>query len=190
MLELLKEQMLPAFIGIAATFASWLFVKFFFSPRLKISDKISKKEVNGRAAYRVKIKNCGYRMCSDIIIYAKLEVKGLEPNLKNNFDSFFIDVSFGGIYPALKRGRSILLHIYKTTEYDKSYYSPAFNDAIENASSIEELLELTDDSKLTVYVIATDNYSGVRKLYVSGEYRHKSIEPKNFCIDSVKIKSE
>jgi len=145
---LLEQQILPVLIGIAVTFLSWLFVKLFFSPKLEISEHISKKQIEGRVAYRVKIKNCGYRMCSDILIYAKLEVRGLEEHLKNNFDSFFVKISFNGIYPVLKKDKSILLHIYNTIQYDENYYSSDFIKKIKGASTIEDLLNLTDDTKL------------------------------------------
>ncbi|MCL2321777.1 MAG: hypothetical protein FWC47_06690 [Oscillospiraceae bacterium] len=193
MIELLKLQIIPAIVGIIATFLSWLFVKYFFSPKLQISEYISKKGNDGRVAYRVKIMNCGYRMCSDIKIYAKLEVKGLEANLKNNYDSFYVDVSFNGIYPVLKKGKSILLHIYNKIQYDKNYYSDEFSKSVEKAFYLEDLFNLTNDTndtKLIIYVTATDNFSGVRKLYISKEYKREDIKERIFNLDNVLMYSK
>ena len=187
MILLLEQQVIPALVGILFTFISWLFVKIFFSPRIAISKNISKKTVDDRTAYRVKIKNYGFRKCSDLIVYAKLEVRGLNEKSKGNFDSFFVNRSFDGIYPVLYKGRSILLHIYNTIQYDRNYYSPNFISKIENASSVEDLLNLTDNTKLIIYVIATDNFSGSRKLFTSVEYTVENIDERSFCKDSVEL---
>jgi len=185
--QLLLQQAIPVLIGILAAFFSWLFVKYFFSPKLAISENISKKVIGDQRAYRIKIRNRGHRICSDISIVAKLEVRGLEPLLTQNFDSFFIKTSFNGTYPALAKGRSIVFHLFNETQYDEKYYSGDFARRIEESSSIEDLLSLTDDTKLIVYVLGTDNFSGVRKLFISKEYTTSSIVEKSFCKDSVRI---
>jgi hypothetical protein len=177
------EQLVSAFVGIAFAFFSWVFVKLFFSPKLIISKSIIKND----NAYKIKIKNTGYRMCSDINLYAKLVVKGLK-DYENSFDSFPVDVSFDGFYPVLERGRSIILHLYGTvTSYDKKSYSKELIAKLQDSQNIEELFDLSDDVELKLYVMATDNFSGVRKLYVANSYTKKSILTGVFSANSVDV---
>ena len=191
MIIFLEQQIWPALFGalfgVLFAFLSWLFVKVFFSPKLKISEFISKRNIGGRAAYRIKIRNHGFRECSELAIHAKLEIKKLEWQPSNGFDSFFVDVSFGGIYPVLRKGSSILLHVFNTIQYDKSFYPSDFVNKIERASSIEDLLNLSSNTKLILYVTATDNFSGARKLYTSESYTVSSISKRTFKKNSVEL---
>ena len=191
-MDIILKNVMPLIPGAVFSFICWLLVKILFSPRLEISKHISKKEtVDGQLAYRIKIRNCGFRRCSEIMVYAKIEVRKLEGQQPFSFDTFFINTSFNGYYPVVDRGKSMILHLYNTVQnYDEKYYHPDFIKKINEATAVEDLLKLSEDTKLILYVIANDDFSGIRKIYVSKEYRYNNIQKRNFIRNSVELYKE
>lgn len=193
--------LLSILIGVFTSFAVWYFTFKKLVPKIRFSPKISKiptDENNSGWRYRFKIENYGRRNMIDITVIVRLQIKGLKSYQSKNWQNIYLPTTtreFKNIIivkPLKKSGRRVLVEIktYECEYFQRNIFSEEIREASRNKSLIlEDVLQLGTQAHFQIMLLGYDEFSGVRKLFLSNVYTIDDIVEGNFDTKSLNIKA-
>ncbi|PIP37990.1 MAG: hypothetical protein COX19_15090 [Desulfobacterales bacterium CG23_combo_of_CG06-09_8_20_14_all_51_8] len=182
-MEILVSILIGIPLGILSSLAAWWILFRYIVPKIEFSPHISKyyfKNLGTR--YRIKFRNIGKRGIIDIEVFPILRIKGLNPELPDNWLNITLTTSLNNNHiSSLKEDRIISL----LPEDTDKFKNPNFPDHIRKkyqskGLNIEDLLSLDNKVKLVVQLFGYDEFSGARKMFISKPYTLKDIKPGTF----------
>jgi hypothetical protein len=148
-------------------------------PQVEFSPNISKYDFNeiGRR-YRIKIRNAGKRGIIDLEVFPILKIRGLNPELPDNWLLITLNTSLNNYHIAnLKENRIISLFPENIDKFASNSFPANIRDKYQNKElTLEDLMSLNNDVKLVVLIYGYDEFSGARRLFESRPYYRKDIK--------------
>lgn len=170
-------------LGILSSLVAWWVLFRFIVPRIEFSPHISKYHFkNLGTRYRIKFRNIGKRGIIDVEVFPILRIKGLNPELPDNWLNITLTTSLKeNRISSLKEDRIISLLSEDTDKFN----NPNFPEHIrkkyrQKELNIEDLLSLDNPVKLVVQLFGYDEFSGARKMIISKPYTLKDIKHGTF----------
>ncbi len=180
-------------IGFLCSLAAWWFLFHVMTPHIEFSSKIIRVNINGALRYRIKFKNSGRRNIIDVSMDIRMYVKGFYKEYLN--DQKVIMLKLGISHWPILNAQQMKMTIIVSPNKDR-LQSDIFPQDIpsqigdkiqENCLGLEDLLQLSAESKFQVVAFAYDSFSGTRKAFASKEYKMGDIVNGNFCSNSLEI---
>ena len=188
-------------IGIFTSFCVWWLVSKALVPRFVFSDKIcrlpSHKENNNR--YIIKIENIGYRRAIDVDVKLEVSIPGLFPDLPHVEHIVFVDLTFNNIVKIesrkLLKGKNKvenwwILRILPQNckEFGRPIYPANIVSKYKsNTLTLDDIMNINSYVKVNLILLAYDEFSNARKLYISKDYRASNIVEGYFCEGSMSV---
>jgi hypothetical protein len=178
-MELLISALIGIPLGILASLVAWWIQFCLITPKIRFSPFISKlyfKDAGTR--YRLKIKNFGKRGIIDIEVFPILRIKGLRPELPNNWTNITLATTLtNNRISSLKVDRIFSILPESNTKFSDRIFPENIRKKYKNQElNLEDLLELGGNVKLVVQLFGYDEFSGSRKLFESNSYALKDIK--------------
>ena len=194
---MLMNYVISTILGVFASIAAWFLVFHGLPPKLRFSDKISKREADdepGGIAYRIKLENDGCRAIIDLSIVAKLRIRGLNLRYPLNYEVTYLPVSFQGEFPYVEPARKknnrplIRISVRKENEFTRSIYPTKIREkAARDALTLEDLLSIDPTATVQLIAIGNDSFSWARKAFSSPEYVIEDIVDRPFKRYSLEV---
>lgn len=193
----MNEFIIGIISGVVSSFLVWWILFHFITPLIRFSEKISKQSSSNSTTgwiYRIKFENAGRRGIVDVELYAKLSVRGLNPQRPRNLEITYLPVSFGGRIPLLQpvrfthRRHLIRVDPNKAEEFKRKIYPNNIQrKAEENKLTLDDLLNLGTESRLEIIAMGYDKFSKAHKVFVSKRYRKQDIVTAPFKKNSLEM---
>lgn len=185
------EVALSFIFGVISSAVVWYVVTHVMKPALTFSEKLVRIDYKDKPRYTVRIFNAGRREVIDVRPIIRLRIKGLLPDISHwkNIDLELDEAKCANI-PKKKHGhldsRGFWFFPGDTEEFSAAYFPDTIKKKKEEGLlTLEDILETGDNAYIIVYVFCYDAWSGVRKLYISNEYRRKNIETRESNVEQL-----
>jgi hypothetical protein len=176
-------------IGVAGTAVVWVFKTYVLKPRLRMSERISRREEQGATTWRIKLGNYSWLPATDLSIHAVLRATGVDGSpattvLAVGLSSESVDVLPRRAQAKSGRHRLVYLDPASLTPFGVRRLPEALQRKVrdpENAGPIEleDLLQLGSKASLTVTAFCFNGLSGTRKWF-SRTYTSDDITTQRF----------
>jgi hypothetical protein len=162
--------LLGALLGIGSSGVFWWVQNHYWVPRIEFSDEIAHYEVDDAAGYfRVKFRNAGKRSIIDVQVIVRVSVYKL--GRRPMWTNFNVSHNTETVPLLGKTGEKIinLMHDRDGVAIQGSV-SDFVSKKISEVQSLHDLLSLGERTRLRVFVLGYDRFSGARKLFKSKDY--------------------
>ena len=166
------------------------FKSFLSSELSEHISKVQDERNNGSLTYRIKFRNCGSRDIVDVQLFARVYVKGLNPQSPSTRRVVLIPLRIAH-WPTLDvKGGAKLTALLpeKAVALTESWYpQPVREKATNGTLTLEDILAMGVSAELQVAAFAYDAFSGTRKVFVSKYYATADLKEGRFKTDSLDV---
>lgn len=166
---------LGALLGIGSSGAFWWVQSHHWVPKIKFSVEIAEYVLkDNQSFFQCAFENVGKREIIDLDIQVRFGVKGY---LGATGWAYHTVSSNASRVPQLSQGKKRRVRLFDTRESIEFLDAPSksLREAIENCTSLKDVLQLGQDAAVRVHVFGYDAFSGARKHFKSREYRENDI---------------
>jgi hypothetical protein len=173
-------------IGAFSSLIAWWILNYCIKPKIKFSNDISKIEEDNKSFYRFKFENSGKRRIIDAEIIAKLRIKGLKYSTNWEIIYLPLDNDHIPIIKSTKKEKNKLREIPRLelgltdSKYFRFLPSDIKDKIDDDTITLEDLMNLGNDSELVLLVTGYDEISGARKTFESKPYKVEDIKKGKF----------
>lgn len=169
-------------VGVLSSLAVWWLIQRILAPQIQFGDtvkiNVDSAYVGGRR-YVIEFRNVGSRRAFDVEIFARLLIEDLRPG--SLFRRHIVPLKLNRNRIPLMRndGRKnyASLDLYAAEELGTEHFPMRIQEAFRNRNlRLENLMNLGSHVELVLVIMAYDEWSGSRKLFVSKSYTWDDLE--------------
>lgn len=175
LLVLIWPVLLGALLGVVSSGTFWWVQSHYWVPKIKFSEEIAEYLLkDDQSFFRCAFENVGTRDIIDLDIQVRVGIKGF---LGAEGWAYHTVSSNASRVPQLSQGNKRRVRLYDTREQIGFLDTPSWSlrEAIQECSSLREVLRLGEDAAVRVHVFGYDAFSGARKHFKSCQYRKNDI---------------
>ena len=182
------ETLIGFFLGTFSSIVGWWFIRKFLAPKIKFADKICKVKagIEGVDRFVMAFENLRKRKLVDINVKVLVLIPYIFPDLPNvkqvvylNTSSNYISlVNANKLNKQTKRisNRILFKILPKNEEFDRLIYPGSLrNKNKEGTITLEDIFAINPYVKLNFIVFGYDEFSNVRKTFISKDFKVEDV---------------